>query len=219
MGSKPQYLNSAAEVRVACSLPDFLVILQRVENLLGRIRTEYWGDRTLDLDLLLHESETCCTRELTVPHPQMWYRRFVLDPLSELAPEVRHPERNATIAELRGRLLARPLTCAIYGGAEESRNRVVEKLSREFNSVDLKEGRLGTPGGVRESGGETLSVWLGPEPGDQPSETNGDAPGGGYGSSGEEFDRLPRISRFDVRAIGLPPVEAIRQMIRAALGG
>lgn len=194
-----QYLNSAAEVRIACSLPDFLTTLQRVERDLGRVRTEYWGSRNLDLDLLLHESATCTSAKLMVPHPHLWYRRFVLDPLVELAAERIHPEREATIGELRDRLLVRPLTSGIYGGDAIARESIANTLSEEFAQVELSP-RSGTG----PLSGETLSLWLGPDlwvPG-----------------TSTQFETLPRISRFDVRTIPMDAEQAIRQILRAALG-
>jgi len=195
----PQYLNSAAEVRIACSLPDFLTTLQRIERNLGRVRTEYWGSRKLDLDLLLHESATCSTTELMVPHPHMWYRRFVLDPLVELAAERIHPEREVTIGELRDRLLVRPLTCGIHGGDAVARETIANTLSEEFAQVNISPRSGAEPLSV-----EALSLWLGPAPREPETPT--------------QFEALPSISRFDVRTIPMDAERAIRQILRAALG-
>ncbi len=195
----PQYLNSAAEVRIACSLPDFLTTLQRIERDLGRVRAEYWGSRKLDLDLLLHESATCTSAKLMVPHPHLWYRRFVLDPLVELAAERIHPEREATISELRDRLLVRPLTCGIYGGDAIARESIANILSEEFAQVEISPRSVAEP--LSE---EALSLWLGPAPREPETPT--------------QFEALPRIGRFDVRTIPMDAKRAIRQILRAALG-
>lgn len=197
-GDAPRYLNSVAELSIACSLPELLQILQRVEKLAGRERTAYWGARRLDLDLLLHESETSSSPELTVPHPHLWYRRFVLDPLVELAPDVIHPDRHASIAQLRDRLLLRPLTCGIYGGEEATRETITRNLTREFVNVEIQAREI-VPTGVAE----TFSLWLGPETGNRRKSV--------------DFIDLPQLSRFDLGQIPLPAEDAIRQMLRAAL--
>jgi 2-amino-4-hydroxy-6-hydroxymethyldihydropteridine diphosphokinase len=67
---------------------------------MGRIRGERWGPRLIDLDLLLYNGEIITGPDLTVPHPEMHRRAFVLAPLAEIAPEARHPVLNKTIREL-----------------------------------------------------------------------------------------------------------------------
>jgi 7,8-dihydro-6-hydroxymethylpterin-pyrophosphokinase len=77
-----------------------LAELQRIETALGRVRTEHWGPRTVDLDLLLYDQATRRTPELTLPHPLMASRRFVLAPAAETAPWMIHPEFGWTVARL-----------------------------------------------------------------------------------------------------------------------
>lgn len=107
--SSDRYLNAAAELDAVEPAEALLDHLQAIERLAGRTRTERWGPRTLDLDLLFYGDSSLRTPRLTVPHPALWYRRFVLDPLADIAPDLRHPEFDATIGELRSRLLQRPL--------------------------------------------------------------------------------------------------------------
>lgn len=199
-GNSAAYLNSAVEMKISCSLPELLRILQRIEGKLGRRREAYWGSRTIDLDLLLHEREEIRTAELTVPHPHLWYRRFALDPLAELAGEVVHPERGITIAALRERLLDRPMRCGIYGGESERREEIVRVLCGEFPGVEMRAWGRGASGPASEA----LSLWLGPRT-DLEKDTG-------------EFEELPRVSRFDVRTIPLFATDAIRQMLVAACG-
>lgn len=127
------FLNAAAELETSLDLPEILAALQHIEARCGRVRHERWGPRPLDLDLLLHASATCATSLLTVPHPYLWYRRFVLDPLTEIAGNVVHPHLGETIQELQARLQIRPLSCAISGGTAETR----ETLFKAFSNPAL----------------------------------------------------------------------------------
>src|SRR5262245_8677284 len=72
------YLNGALRLETSLAPEDLLTVLQRIETELGRTRTERWGPRTLDLDLLLYDDVTCNTPRLTLPHPRLAERRFVL---------------------------------------------------------------------------------------------------------------------------------------------
>jgi 2-amino-4-hydroxy-6-hydroxymethyldihydropteridine diphosphokinase len=96
------YLNMAAELVAPLPTPEELLsLLLRVEREAGRRRGERpRAARTLDLDLLLYGDERRATRALTLPHPRLHLRRFVLAPLAELAPHARHPSLRMTIAEL-----------------------------------------------------------------------------------------------------------------------
>ncbi len=103
------YLNAAALLQTDQNPADLLSTLHEIEALLGRTRTKHWGPRTLDLDLILYEDFVSNTPQLVVPHPAMWYRRFVLDPAIEVAGEMVHPILGESIAQLREKLLVRPL--------------------------------------------------------------------------------------------------------------
>ncbi len=83
----PDYLNAVAELTTALTAPDLLRALQALENAAGRQRPYRNAPRTLDLDLLLYGDARIDSAELTVPHPRMWERAFVLVPLAELAPQ------------------------------------------------------------------------------------------------------------------------------------
>jgi 2-amino-4-hydroxy-6-hydroxymethyldihydropteridine diphosphokinase len=102
---QPRFLN--AVVGLDCGLPPqrLLTILQRIELDLGRRRDGVrWGPRTIDLDILLWDGEVVADPNLQVPHLELHKRRFALEPLAELAPELKHPVLGVTVKELLVRL-------------------------------------------------------------------------------------------------------------------
>ena len=100
--TQPAYLNMVAELgRTTLPTPEEMMArLLEVETSLGRVREISKGPRSIDLDLLLYGNETRDTESLTLPHPQLHRRRFVLVPLAELAPSIIHPTLNQTASEL-----------------------------------------------------------------------------------------------------------------------
>lgn len=94
------YLNGVAQLDCRFSAMELLAILLDVEKQLGRTRTEPWGARTIDLDLLLFDDQIIDEPQLQVPHPRMHERDFVLKPLAELAPEVVHPILGKSIRQI-----------------------------------------------------------------------------------------------------------------------
>src|SRR5258705_566548 len=102
MPDQPPFLNMVAEIRadIPFSPEQVMARLLRVEYSLGRTREVPMGPRTLDLDLLLYGDERRATEFLSLPHPRLHVRRFVLAPLAELAPQLVHPALHKTIGEL-----------------------------------------------------------------------------------------------------------------------
>ena len=98
---QPYFLNMVAELRGELPAPNQMMArLLRIEYLLGRARDVVRGPRVIDLDLLLFGDRTSASDLLTLPHPRMHVRRFVLQPLAELAPSLVHPKLHQTIATL-----------------------------------------------------------------------------------------------------------------------
>lgn len=85
------YCNAVVALETALEPEPLLVALQDIEAGLGRVRGERWGARHLDLDLLLHGDTACATARLSLPHPELAHRRFVLQPLAEIAPDLSLP--------------------------------------------------------------------------------------------------------------------------------
>ncbi len=104
-----RFLNAAAALETALEPSELLSALEHIETVLGRVRAERWGPRTIDLDLLLYDDRVIDTPGLQVPHPRMAEREFVLLPLAEIAPDAVHPVSGesigAMLAGLRGRRL------------------------------------------------------------------------------------------------------------------
>jgi 2-amino-4-hydroxy-6-hydroxymethyldihydropteridine diphosphokinase len=84
---QPEFLNAVAAVRTTLGPGALLAACLRVEAALGRVRAERWGPRTIDIDLLIYGDTSCTEPGLTLPHPRLTERAFVLQPLAELAPE------------------------------------------------------------------------------------------------------------------------------------
>jgi len=126
------YLNGAVLVETSLRPAALLVLLQQIEHQLGRRRRERWGPRPIDLDLLLFDDVVCSTPELTLPHPCMAWRRFVLQPAAEVAPEMVHPQIGWTIARLLDHLNAAPLYVAITGGIGAGKTALTYCLAERF---------------------------------------------------------------------------------------
>ena len=97
---QPQFLNGVCEVRTSLVPLALLHTLLEIEQEMGRVRLRHWGERNIDLDLLLYEDVVIDTPELKLPHPDMQNRDFVLLPLAEIAPELVHPILQKSIEEL-----------------------------------------------------------------------------------------------------------------------
>ena len=89
---QPDFINAVAAINTELNPHALLDKLQTIEQMSGRERKQHWGPRTLDLDLLLFGDQTIKSERLTVPHPHMRQRNFVLHPLFEIAPELTLPD-------------------------------------------------------------------------------------------------------------------------------
>ncbi|MDX8395294.1 MAG: 2-amino-4-hydroxy-6-hydroxymethyldihydropteridine diphosphokinase [Mariprofundaceae bacterium] len=102
---QPDYLNAVIEIQTSLSPEQLLAGLHNIENNHGRIRKEHWGARTLDLDLLDYENTITHSATLTLPHPRIQERNFVLRPLCDINPNWQHPLLKQSAQELLANLL------------------------------------------------------------------------------------------------------------------
>jgi 2-amino-4-hydroxy-6-hydroxymethyldihydropteridine diphosphokinase len=100
---QPWFLNCVVEGETAVPAPELLRALREIETRIGSKKEFAKGPRLLDIDILLYGDDTIVTAELQVPHPRMLERKFVLEPLAEIAPEVKHPSWSGTAMEMLAR--------------------------------------------------------------------------------------------------------------------
>jgi len=102
VGGPPQgpFINAAAALATELAPTELMALLHEVEAVFGRARSLRWGPRTLDLDLLLYGDAVIEKPDLQVPHPLMHLRRFVLEPLCQIAPDALHPVLGLTVRQL-----------------------------------------------------------------------------------------------------------------------
>jgi 2-amino-4-hydroxy-6-hydroxymethyldihydropteridine diphosphokinase len=144
---QPKYLNCVARIITTLRASALLRGLLRIETVLSRKRTGKWSPRTIDLDILLFGEQTIDGRELTIPHPQMHLRTFVLRGLCELNPGLEHPVLEEPVKELLNRLnggdfrlnATRPQLVSIEGNIGTGKSTLAKGLSHIFGCPALFE--------------------------------------------------------------------------------
>lgn len=141
----PPFMNAALTLRVDCPPQSLLAEMQQIEAALGRTRDVRWGPRTVDLDLIGFGKIVLDEPNLTLPHPACWYRRFVLDPLRDVAADWRHPLLGETVIRLRERMLKRPLRVGVDATSNDRQTEVeafVKTVQQRFDqcAIVIQEG-------------------------------------------------------------------------------
>lgn len=103
LADQPDFLNQALEVKTSLSPLNLLDQVLAIEDQMGRKRVKKWGQRLIDIDILFYGDQVFKLDRLTIPHPYLHHRNFVLIPLLEIAPEFIHPAFKLSIAELGAR--------------------------------------------------------------------------------------------------------------------
>jgi 2-amino-4-hydroxy-6-hydroxymethyldihydropteridine diphosphokinase len=101
---QPWFLNAVVELETSLFPLQLLASIRHIERDMGRRRITPKGPRNIDIDILFYGRTVIATAELEVPHPRMAQRRFVLEPLAEIAPEFRHPLTGKTASEMLAKL-------------------------------------------------------------------------------------------------------------------
>jgi len=196
-----EFRNAAIECETTLTPLDLLDRLQAIEDTLGRERSVRWGPRRLDLDLIFYGGQIIDCGRLSVPHPACWYRRFVLDPLAEIAADVVHPAKGVTVRELRERLRPRPLEIALAGAENHRRTVLIDNLTANFPEVAFSHWD-----GTREQMGSLPAIigWLGSA--------------GSRLSEQAAWSSLPIVPRLDLTAGGEAAEKFVVDVLDSALG-
>lgn len=134
------FLNAAFLLSTTLPPAGLLTVLRNVEQAAGRTRTDRWGARHLDLDLLLHGDSVIEMPGVVVPHPRLAFRRFVLQPAAEIAAEMLHPTTGRTIRELLHRLDSLAKYVAVGGATGDDRRTLVHDSARRANATAIFAG-------------------------------------------------------------------------------
>ena len=134
------YLNAVIRIATKLSPSELHLQTAAIERQFGRVRSGHWQARVIDLDLLLLGDQIVDTRSLTLPHPRMSFRRFVLEPAAEIAAELTHPVANCSIAALLKRINSpnkiMALVCPKICPKTENPTDALDKLVFELSKID-----------------------------------------------------------------------------------
>ncbi len=111
---QPRFFNMCLTVRTELKADELLEKLNKIEAMLGRLRKQRWGQRTIDIDIIFYGNAVINSERLTIPHKYMQERAFVLVPLNDIAHDFVHPVLNKTVRELLNELPKEKMTCQGY---------------------------------------------------------------------------------------------------------
>jgi 2-amino-4-hydroxy-6-hydroxymethyldihydropteridine diphosphokinase len=139
-----EFLNAAAVIETTIPPLTLLAELQDIESRHGRARGDRWAPRTLDIDILLYGNEVSETEMLTLPHPRMSFRRFVLRPAAEVAPRMLHPVIGWPVERLLLHLDAARDQLAILSPSESLRHEVSKRVQERFGAKRMERPQFAT---------------------------------------------------------------------------
>lgn len=160
--NQPAFLNGAVLIETAIEPVKLLERLHQIEGAAGRLRGPHWGPRTLDLDLLLYDERSIATDRLTLPHPRMVFRRFVLEPAAQIAAHMVHPATGMTVEQLLENLNDAPPYLAILGPPASGKTRLASEVARQSRCRLLLDHDTGSPvqtmeaSGLKDSAGQSV---------------------------------------------------------------
>lgn len=193
------YWNSAIEIETDLPPLELLDALERFEREFGRSSKGDRGPRPLDLDLLFYGEEILWTPRLQVPHSASWYRRFVLDPVCEIAPEFFHPVKQVRLSQLRERLLSRPFRLGIAGGGNDEKQRLCESLRLDFPQIEISPIDFLDDEEIEKY---TILAWLGDKE---------------ISTRTFSFEELPLVSRLDLSIVPQDRTVFLKDVLNSAL--
>jgi 2-amino-4-hydroxy-6-hydroxymethyldihydropteridine diphosphokinase len=156
-----EFLNAAAVIETTIPPLTLLSELQSIETRHGRQRRERWSPRTLDIDVLLYGNEVAETEMLTLPHPRMSFRRFVLQPAAEVAPRMLHPVIGWPVERLLLHLDAASDQVAVLSPSESLRSEVAALLANRFGAKAMDRPQFATADALWPP---AVTTWLGISP-------------------------------------------------------
>jgi 2-amino-4-hydroxy-6-hydroxymethyldihydropteridine diphosphokinase len=116
---QPWFLNCAVGLETGLTPQELMSAILGLEKAMGRLRVQKKGPRVIDIDILLFGDAVLDSVAVTIPHPAMHERRFVLEPLAEIAPEARHPVLNKTMRALQEELPSGAMVCKLKSAATD----------------------------------------------------------------------------------------------------
>src|SRR3954469_1455763 len=167
-----EFLNAAAVIETTIAPLQFLDELGKIELRLGRRPAERWSARTIDIDILLYGNEVAETAMLTLPHPRMSFRRFVLEPAAEIAPRMLHPTIGWPVERLLLHLNAASNLVALVSPSADSRGRLADVLQRRGGATALEPPAFAT---AEHHWPSAWTTWLALRPSSQESKPAGDS--------------------------------------------
>jgi 2-amino-4-hydroxy-6-hydroxymethyldihydropteridine diphosphokinase len=176
---------------------DLLKSLQEIEASFGRDRSVRWGPRPVDLDIILYGEQVVELPDLIIPHPACWYRRFVLLPMAEIAPDVTHPLKKRTFLELKEWFEKKELHIQLAGGENHLRTKLIKELETEFPKIKFDERNQADK---KLSETPVLVIWLGEDENQQ-----------------HVFENLPEVSRLDLSAHHEKTLERIIEVVQSVI--